>query len=548
MIRLQIIAVSLVLGLGTTAKAHFPWLSTNDQGQALLWFGESVGDTTYKMPEPIAKAVLHCGRAVADMESLETDDFIGMRSLKPIDLLKEVHMTGVYGNYHGTKLTYFAEHLPHRNATSWPTEPRKNAVMQTVVMPPKDDAIEVMVLHQSKPLPDVEVKLFDSQGELASSAKTDDQGKVAFAIKEVPSGLNALMVGFENEKSGTYNDQPYQSESYYLTSTFFHQGKAPAKEASMIQVDPTSECRIVSSQYADLPEELTSFGAAVLGQTVYVYGGHTGDAHSYSTVEQSDRFWALDLSDVNNDWVKLPSGPRLQGLALVAVGGKLVRLGGFTAMNEKGEEHDLRSQTLVAAFDPSLKVWSELPELPEPRSSFDAVAVGDVIYVAGGWSMQGGEETVWHRSAWSMDLSDANPTWKALPEPPFQRRALSLAAAGDKLFVIGGMQKSGGPTTRVDVYDLQSKTWSIGPAIPGKGMSGFGTAAFSLGDKLYVSAMDGFVHRLSRDGNGWQTIAKQDPSRFFHRMVPIARGEMMLIGGANMQIGKFTDLEVLKVR
>ena len=32
----------------------------------------------------------------------------------------------------------------------------------------------------------------------------------------------------------------------------------------------------------DLPEAVTSFGACKLGNFVYVYGGHVGEAHVYS--------------------------------------------------------------------------------------------------------------------------------------------------------------------------------------------------------------------------------------------------------------------------
>ena len=59
--------------------------------------------------------------------------------------------------------------------------------------------------------------------------------------------------------------------------------------------------------------------------------------------------------------------------------------------------------------------------------------------------------------------------------------------------------------------------------------------------------MDGFVHELNDDGSAWRTITRQEPSRFFHRMLPIAKNKLVMIGGANMQIGKFTGLDVLEL-
>ena len=537
----------LLISFGSSVSAHFPWLSTDSDGRAVLWFGEGIDDTTYSMPAAIAATEVYATKSKVKMSSVDTDDLIGIRSETTVDPVRELHAAVVYGNYHGTKLTYFVEHLPHENAETWPTDPRNNAVLQTVVLPPSDDKITIRVFHHGKPLPDQEVKLVSAANEDASTAKTNEAGEVSFASDKFSPGLNGLLVGLTEKNSGTYKGEPYQSESYYLTSTLFYESKQSEKQIPSVVVDPTSQSRIKPSNLPDLPEELTSFGAAVCDQKLYVYGGHTGSAHSYSTAEQSDRLWSLNLSGKDSAWTKLSGGPRLQGLALVAVGDKLVRLGGFTAMNAEGEEHDLHSQSTVEMYDPKLDSWTPLPSLPEPRSSFDAFAVGSRVYVAGGWSMNGDKDTVWHKTAWSIDLSLAKPQWQALPEQPFQHRAVSVAVNSGKLFVIGGMTPKG-PTRKVHVCDIESGSWSSGPDLPGKSMSGFGTAAFTHDNRLYVSAMDGFVHELASDGESWRTIARQEPSRFFHRMLPIANKKLVLLGGANMQIGKFTDLEVLELQ
>ena len=185
---------------------------------------------------------------------------------------------------------------------------------------------------------------------------------------------------------------------------------------------------------------------------------------------------------------------------------------------------------------------------PSPRSSLDAAVLNGHVYVVGGWKLSGeAEESFWHQTAWSMDLSNPQAGWHALPKPPFQRRAVSAAAFRGNLYVIGGMQSEGGPTTRVDIYDPQKKTWSIGPSLPGKGMSGFGSSSFAVGDNLYVSTMDGFVHQLEDARKEWTTVAKIDPARFFHRMLPF-QDNLLLIGGANMEIGKFTHIDRIQLQ
>ncbi|MEO1526526.1 MAG: kelch repeat-containing protein [Planctomycetota bacterium] len=538
------------------AQAHMPWLATDGEGHAVLWFGESPENRTYKLPETIAQIQLHSGTSGQPLaaSAVSTDELVGLRSDAKIESENEIAGTFVYGLYHGMKLTYHVEHLPQRLPKTWPEQPRKDAYLQTIVTPAERGGVDVTVLKQTKPVEGVSVKLFCEEGHEEGEATTDADGRVSFSKRQIESGLNALMLSLRNESdSGSLDGKPYSSSADYLTATFFVPEEDAAatstreKKDSGPSVDPTSKVTVVSTKFAELPEELTSFGAAVAGKTLFVYGGHTGAAHSYSIEEQSNRLWSLDLADGNAEWKKRSTDLRLQGLALVPWNEGVVRIGGFTAMNEEGDDHDLRSQPTVAVFDPATDSWSERAPLPEPRSSFDAAVLGDSVYVVGGWQLQGTQgDTQWHDTAWSLDLTNKDAKWQALTVPEFQRRALSVAAFNEKLYVIGGMQSNGETTTRVDAYDPKTKTWSKAPSIPGEGMSGFGSAAYAVGENLYVSTMDGFVHRLRPNAEAWETVAKVDPARFFHRMIP-HDGNLLMVGGANMRIGKFTDIEAIEL-
>lgn len=295
------------------------------------------------------------------------------------------------------------------------------------------------------------------------------------------------------------------------------------------------------TKYPPLPKGITSFGAAVVGDWLYVYGGHFGRAHHYSNKSQSDELSRLNLERPSK-WRVVAKGPRLQGLAMVAHDGKLYRVGGFTAHNDEGEEHDLRSVTDFARFDPKTGEWEELPPMPVPRSSHDAVVIGDKLYVAGGWAL--GKASQWHDSALVVDLSTSPLTWKQLPKPPFRRRALSLGRHEGKLYVVGGMQQKGGPTTKVAVFDPSTEKWSDGPKLNGKGMAGFGSSAFNVGGSLFVSTYDGKLQRLADDGTKWLHAKGLKEDRFFHRMLPY-KDTLVLVGGASMQEGKRLQLEVV---
>jgi hypothetical protein len=547
-------AVMLALAATASAAAHFPWLATDDRGYAQLWFGESLADRTYHLPEKISSIDLHSAATEKPIATklVETDQLVGIVSQLPVNPTQKIFATATYGLYHGTKLTYHVEHLPSRDPARWPTVPQANRKLQALVAS-ADAGIAVTLWQGEQTIADQEVKLLSESGELLASRSTDDQGTVQFKSSELATGLHAVMVGLiDKQASGTLAGEEFNSTTDYLTSTFWrgsnnHEQAGPTVPRP--EVDSQSGVSIESTDLPELPETLTSFGAAIASQHLYVYGGHTGEAHSYSAAEQSNRFWCLDLAaGAAGQWQPLPAGPSLQGLALVAHQNRLIRIGGFTAVNEEGAEQDLRSQAEVASFDPTTGVWTDLAPLPQPRSSHDAAVLNDTVFVVGGWKLSGSsDDSQWHDAAWSLDLSDPAAHWRALAKPPFQRRATSVAAHDGKLYVIGGMQSTGGPTTRVALYDPSTDTWSEGPSLPGTGMSGFGSAAFATGGQLIVSTMDGFVHRLAADGQSWETVAKADPARFFHRMLPSSDHELLMIGGANMEIGKFSQIDVIRL-
>lgn len=317
----------------------------------------------------------------------------------------------------------------------------------------------------------------------------------------------------------------------------------------------------VAKELPDLPNPVTSFGAAVVNNSVYMYGGHTGSAHSYSKEEQSNQLTRLNLR--TGQWSTLIKGPHLQGLALVAHGGAVYRIGGFTAENAEGEDQKLVSQSSVARFRPGTKNWETFPSLPQARSSHDAAVVGDTIYVVGGWAMKDGKKT-WHSSALKLDLNSKDLKWQAIAKPPFLRRALATAAHAGKLYAIGGMNQKGGPTTAVAVYDPASDSWSDGPSLfvkkdpapqdgePRRSMSsgamaGFGASAFATGGSLYVSTVQGILMRLSGDGSKWEVVSSEISPRFFHRLLPVNQHTLVVVGGSNMSIGKFEEVEVISL-
>ncbi|MSR52829.1 MAG: hypothetical protein EXS09_06010 [Gemmataceae bacterium] len=283
-------------------------------------------------------------------------------------------------------------------------------------------------------------------------------------------------------------------------------------------------------KYPDLPIGFSSFGAAVIGDHVYVYGGHSGKAHSYSTETTLGDLRRLNLKSPDK-WEELPGGPKMQGLALVAHAEKLYRVGGMQPQNSKTEKNDIRSQASFACFDPATKKWTDLEPLPEARSSHDAVVVGDSLFVFGGWTLKGTGKGVWIEHGLSLDLAKPGTKWQ-LVKQPFQRRALTTAAFGGKVYVICGLSAAGKSEKIVNVFDPKSGTWSEGPPVPGVEMNGFTPASAVQAGRLFLTPTDGSIYRLSAKHDAWEEVGKLEKGRFVARMVAGKDGSLVVIAGA----------------
>ncbi len=296
------------------------------------------------------------------------------------------------------------------------------------------------------------------------------------------------------------------------------------------------------------PREITSFGACVSDGHVYVYGGHTGEAHQHSKDNLSPDFIRLPLDQPGAAWEKLPEDQAVQGTALVAWKGLVVRIGGMYATNAADEDAVMFSTDAVRCYDPEAKAWSDWPSLPGKVSSHDALVMDDVLYVVGGWKLDGKNKGVWHEHGWSLDLNDRDQGWQDLPPMPATRRAGTVAAAGGEIWWVGGMGGKGGASGSVFAYDPKKKRWREGPDLLAVSrIKAFGSSTFSVGGRLFNSGMDGVLHSLDpADGEWAATAVSHRHGRIFHRSLPVGDGMFWTIAGASRK-GHRSDIEVLPI-
>jgi uncharacterized GH25 family protein len=125
------------------------------------------------------------------------------------------------------------------------------------------------VFFDGKPAADDEVVVLSPAADNKESLKTDAQGE--FKVPSTVPGLYGIRVRHIEAKAGEHEGKKYDEVRHYATLVFrvpeVHQNGKPAE----------------SVEYAPLPRAVSSFGAAVVDDWLYVYGGHCGKTHVYST-------------------------------------------------------------------------------------------------------------------------------------------------------------------------------------------------------------------------------------------------------------------------
>lgn len=521
--------------LASPALAHFPWLYTTEDCHPRLFFGEDLTDRDYKLPEAVAgaevwQAAIDAPEKLIKLEAVEEEGFIGLQGIDPIEPRGRLQTSILYGVYHGAKLCYDSQHLPAEQPARWPTEPDADATLQALLRV-ADGKLRATVLLKGQPLAGAQVTLSHESGEGGAGVSTDRAGSASFPIEAVKPGLNALLVmHVDPTQSGEVGGKPFKSATHILTATFNFAADQPAAD----------------NAFPPLPEAVSSFGGAACDGWLYVYSGHIGQAHDHSRDNLSKHFRRIRL-DGSGVWEELPIEEPLQGLALVAHRGALYRVGGLDARNAAGDAEDLHSVGTFARYDPGTRTWTNLPPLPEPRSSHNAVMMDGTLYVIGGWTLTGPKGGAWRSGALAFDLESPGAGWKQLPEPPHKRRALAVSHVDGQIVALCGMNDSGEPTSSVDYFDPQGKKWTAGPSFPGTPFEGFGLSAWNLDGKLYAGGMEGNLYQLNADRSAWTKVAKLATNRFFHQLVPDGAGGLLAVAGVSPESGHTPAVEPIKL-
>jgi len=148
------------------------------------------------------------------------------------------------------------------------------------------------------------------------------------------------------------------------------------------------------------------------------------------------------------------------------------------------------------AYDTRTRRWSEPSKLPEGLNHSPAVAYDGDLYLVGGY-LEGEEAT---SEFWRYE-PDAN-RWTAMPPMRQPRGSAAAAVIGDRLYVVDGAPQTygisnpGGPYRSAEYFDFDEGEWVAAPDAP---IAVHHAAATDLGGKFYMAGGRTDTHTSSAE-------------------------------------------------
>ncbi|MBI3969849.1 MAG: galactose oxidase [Chloroflexi bacterium] len=181
-------------------------------------------------------------------------------------------------------------------------------------------------------------------------------------------------------------------------------------------------------------------------------------------------------------WTRRAPMPAPRGeVAVAGMARAIFVIGGLTGAGA--------STARVDALDLSSGVWLPAPPLPVPLNHAAAAAVGERVYVAGG-SEQFGRPP--RREAYALDLSGGfgswdERRWERIAPPPSGRWAAGMAAAGGRLYLVGGVTGSAESSIPTLLYDPLTDRWEQRAPLPAPrehvGVAASGNVVYAAGGR-----------------------------------------------------------------
>ena len=133
--------------------------------------------------------------------------------------------------------------------------------------------------------------------------------------------------------------------------------------------------------------------------------------------------------------------------------GRIVVVGGLTA--------DGGASNRVDIYDPTANRWDAGPALPLGLHHSGMAALGDRVYVAGGYTNGPGQNWVTQSRVLSLGVDER--AWREEPPLAASRGGLAMAAAAGRLVAVGGTDSQGRLLRKTEVFTPGQRVWVAGP-------------------------------------------------------------------------------------
>jgi N-acetylneuraminic acid mutarotase len=228
--------------------------------------------------------------------------------------------------------------------------------------------------------------------------------------------------------------------------------------------DPTTDTWTSKSP---LPAAANHPGVATLDGKIYVSGGFNSPDFTFNL----KTLWVYDPA--TDKWATLADMPEVRAAHLMMpINGKLYVVGGDGPADP----------TSVWMYDPATDKWdTSLAHMTSTRDHLAGAVVDDKLYVMGGrWQHKG-------KYATTQVYDPAANTWTDLADMPVPRSGLTADLLADgKIHVTGGEDIDIFCTySEHDAYDPATNTWTREPNLP---VARHGLGAVSVDNRWYVMA------------------------------------------------------------
>jgi len=257
----------------------------------------------------------------------------------------------------------------------------------------------------------------------------------------------------------------------------------------------------------------TGLAVCVVGEKLYAIGGYDG---SSMVVGKGNRD-AVEMYDPSaNGWQSkrpLPSGR--YNSAMEAVNGKIYSFGGISDIGKGTYFKE------VLEYDPGQDSWSNISAIPGGiKGQVESAAVNGRVFLFGG-DYEDNRSQLWVNKNYEYDVATGG--WSARRAMPVTRGDFGACAVGDRIYIFGGWD-NGSYFDKIDVYNTTDDSWTSENPTTMKRRD-FGLA--SLNGCIYL------VGGLDEHGNKIGTVERYDPvNGTVTRLTDMPAGRCGLAAGA----------------